>query len=106
MLDEPTLGLDVEAAYEVREHLRQIAAAGRTVIVSTHDMATVQDVCERTVIINAGRVVADDRVVNLLKLFETRAYEVKLGAALSRGTGGKARGCLSCRNLRRRTAYA
>ena len=83
LLDEPTLGLDVETGYEVRDLLREVASEGRTIIISTHDMPVVQDLCERTVIINAGRVVVDDRVSNLLKLFETRAYEVSLGADLT-----------------------
>ena len=84
LLDEPTLGLDVETGYEVRRLLRDIAQnEGRTVIISTHDMPVVQDLCERTVIINEGRVVVDDKVSNLLKLFETRAYEVTLGAPLT-----------------------
>jgi ABC-2 type transport system ATP-binding protein len=83
LLDEPTLGLDVETGYEVRELLRQISKEGRTIIISTHDMPVVQDLCERTVIINQGHVVVDDRVSNLLKLFETRAYTVTLGKPLS-----------------------
>ena len=83
LLDEPTLGLDVATGYEVRGLLREVASEGRTIIVSTHDMPVVQDLCERTVIINAGRVVVDDKVENLIKLFETRAYVVKLGAPLS-----------------------
>jgi ABC-2 type transport system ATP-binding protein len=83
LLDEPTLGLDVETGYEVRELLREISKQGRTVIISTHDMPVVQDLCERTVIINQGRVIVDDKVSNLLKLFETRAYTVKLGKPLS-----------------------
>ena len=83
LLDEPTLGLDVATGYEVRELLRHIAAQGRTIIISTHDMPVVQDLCERTVIINAGRVVVDERVENLMRLFETRAYVVTLGAPLS-----------------------
>lgn len=84
LLDEPTLGLDVEAGYEVRELLRQIAHdEGKTIIISTHDMPVVQDLCERTVIINNGRVVVDDKVSNLLKLFESRAYSITLGEALT-----------------------
>jgi ABC-2 type transport system ATP-binding protein len=83
LLDEPTLGLDVETGYEVRDLLRDISKQGRTIIISTHDMPVVQDLCERTVIINQGRVVVDDKVSNLLKLFETRAYTVKLGKPLS-----------------------
>ncbi len=83
LLDEPTLGLDVATGYEVRNLLRQVAAEGRTIIVSTHDMPVVQDLCKRTVIINAGQVVVDDKVENLIRLFETRAYVVTLGAPLS-----------------------
>ncbi len=83
LLDEPTLGLDVETGYEVRQLLKEISAAGRTIIVSSHDMPVVQDLCRRTVIINAGHVVVDDEVGNLLKLFETRAYVVTLGRGLS-----------------------
>jgi ABC-2 type transport system ATP-binding protein len=83
LLDEPTLGLDVETGYEVRELMRAAADEGRTVIVSTHDMPVVQDLCERVVIISAGQVVVDDRVANLLRLFETRAYSVRLGAPLT-----------------------
>lgn len=83
LLDEPTLGLDVEAGYEIRNVLREVAASGRTVIVSTHDMPVVQDLCSRVVIVNGGRVIANDRVDALLKLFETRAYDVTLAAPLS-----------------------
>lgn len=83
LLDEPTLGLDVGTSLEVRGLLRKIAAEGRTVIISTHDMAVVQELCARTVIISAGRVVADERVSNLLRLFDTRSYRVRLGAPLS-----------------------
>ncbi|GAA0589878.1 daunorubicin resistance protein DrrA family ABC transporter ATP-binding protein [Virgibacillus siamensis] len=79
LLDEPTLGLDVETGYEVRGLLRKIASdQGKTIIISTHDMPVVQDLCERTVIINAGRVIADERVDQLLRLFETSAYQVHL----------------------------
>ena len=56
LLDEPTLGLDVGTGLEVRRLMREIAAEGRTVIISTHDMAVVQELCARTVIISAGRV--------------------------------------------------
>ena len=82
LLDEPTLGLDVETGYEVRSLLKDIAAEGRTIIISTHDMPVVQDLCKRTVIIDKGKVVVDDEVANLLKLFETKAYEITLGTLL------------------------
>jgi ABC-2 type transport system ATP-binding protein len=84
LLDEPTLGLDVETGHEARGVLRQISRTERrTIIISTHDMPVVQDLCGRAVIINAGRVVVDDKVSNLLRLFETRAYSIRLRQPLS-----------------------
>ncbi len=84
LLDEPTLGLDVEISYELREILKMIVKEEkRTIIISSHDMPVVQDLCDRTVIINKGTVVVDEKVENLLKLFETRAYSIKLGEPLS-----------------------
>lgn len=84
LLDEPTLGLDVETSYEVREILKDIVQEnGKTIIISTHDMPVVQDLCERTVIINKGKVVADEKVENLIKLFETSAYSFTLGTPLT-----------------------
>lgn len=84
LLDEPTLGLDVETGYEVREILKAIVRDyNRTIIISSHDMDVIQDICERTVIINQGKVLTDDRVENLLKLFEVRAYTITLGDPLS-----------------------
>ncbi|WP_242985960.1 ABC transporter ATP-binding protein [Oceanobacillus zhaokaii] len=84
LLDEPTLGLDVETSYEVRDLLRSIASDyNRTIIISSHDMDVIQDICERTVIINGGEIVTDDKVDNLLRLFEVRAYTITLGGPLS-----------------------
>lgn len=84
LLDEPTLGLDVETSYEVRELLHDIVEKeGRTIIISSHDMDVIQDLCERTVIINHGKVVTDDKVENLLRLFDVRSYNIMLGEPLS-----------------------
>lgn len=84
LLDEPTLGLDVEVSYELREILKKIVKEEkRTIIISSHDMPVVQELCDRTIIINKGTVVVDEKVENLLKLFETKAYSIKLGEVLS-----------------------
>ncbi|MFS0671769.1 ABC transporter ATP-binding protein [Ornithinibacillus sp. 179-J 7C1 HS] len=84
LLDEPTLGLDIETGYEVRELLRDIVRTqNKTIIITSHDMDVIQDLCERTVIINSGKVVTNDRVENLMKLFEVRAYSIKLDGHLS-----------------------
>jgi ABC-2 type transport system ATP-binding protein len=76
-LDEPTLGLDVETSLELRKILRDLASdRKRTIVVSSHDMDVIQDLCERVVIIKEGRLVADDTVERLLALFRTRAYHI------------------------------
>jgi len=84
LLDEPTLGLDVETSYEMRHVLKEMAARGeRTILLSSHDMHVVQDICRRVVIINNGRVVVDDRVTSLMKLFQASAYRFEIEGQLS-----------------------
>ncbi|ERH13995.1 MAG: ABC-type multidrug transport system, ATPase component [halophilic archaeon J07HB67] len=66
-LDEPTLGLDVESSLTLRSELRRIVAErGLTALVTSHDMDVIEDVCDRVVIVNDGRIVADDAVDGLL----------------------------------------
>lgn len=80
LLDEPTLGLDVKASFEVRNLLKEIVQKEeRTVIVTTHDMNVVEDICSQVVIINDGRVVANDSTENLLQLFKVRSYDLQVG---------------------------
>ena len=84
LLDEPTLGLDVETSYELRHILKEMAARGeRTILLSSHDMNVVQDICERAIIINEGRIVTDDRIENLLKLFQASAYRFEIAGRLA-----------------------
>ena len=84
LLDEPTLGLDVETSYEVRDILKQIVEKeNRTIIISSHDMGVIQAVCERVIIINHGKVVTDNRVEELMELFNARQYTIMLGEFLT-----------------------
>jgi ABC-2 type transport system ATP-binding protein len=59
-LDEPTLGLDVSAARAVRELVRDWKAAvpGRTILMTSHYMAEVEELCERLAIVDRGRILA------------------------------------------------
>jgi sodium transport system ATP-binding protein len=59
VLDEPSNGLDVIATRSLRDFLRQLKAEGRCVLFSTHIMQEVAALCDRIVIIDGGRVVAD-----------------------------------------------
>ncbi len=59
ILDEPTAGLDPKQIIEIRELIKHLAAS-HTVILSTHILPEATAVCQRVVIINAGRIVAED----------------------------------------------
>ncbi len=59
ILDEPTIGLDPKQIIEVRELIKSLAGE-RTVILSTHILPEVQQICSRVLIINKGRIVAED----------------------------------------------
>jgi ABC-2 type transport system ATP-binding protein len=66
-LDEPTLGLDIESSRTLRSELRRLAREeGLTIVVSSHDMAVIEDICDRVVMIADGDIVADDTVTALL----------------------------------------
>ncbi len=76
-LDEPTLGLDVESSLELRKELRSLVQnEDTTVLLSSHNMDVVEDVCDRVIIMNDGQIVADNSIDDLLELFNTTAYEV------------------------------
>ena len=64
ILDEPTTGLDPNQIIEIRNLIKELGQE-KTVLLSTHIMQEVQAVCSRVVIINKGRIVADDTAENL-----------------------------------------
>ncbi|HUM46002.1 MAG TPA: gliding motility-associated ABC transporter ATP-binding subunit GldA [Chitinophagales bacterium] len=64
ILDEPTSGLDPNQLTEVRQMIRELGKE-KTVILSTHIMQEVQAICSRVVIINKGKIVADDSIERL-----------------------------------------
>ncbi len=66
ILDEPTSGLDPNQILEIRKLIKAISD-NKTVIFSTHIMQEVQALCDRVIIINKGKIVADDSIENLLE---------------------------------------
>ncbi len=71
ILDEPTSGLDMNQLVEIRNLIRELGKE-KTVIFSTHIMQEVQALCDRVVIINEGRIVADDPIEELKNRIENR----------------------------------
>jgi ABC-2 type transport system ATP-binding protein len=64
ILDEPTIGLDPGQVVEVRNLIREIGKQ-RTVLLSTHILSEAQQICDRVLIINKGKIVAEDTPENL-----------------------------------------
>lgn len=69
ILDEPTVGLDPKQITEIRSLIKELGKK-HTVILSTHILSEVSQICERVIIINKGKIVAVDTPENLEK--ETR----------------------------------
>ena len=64
ILDEPTIGLDPNQVVEIRALIREIGK-DRTVLFSTHILSEAQQICDRVLIINKGKIVAEDTPANL-----------------------------------------
>lgn len=71
LLDEPTVGLDVEAAENVLGHLRQLVKEGSTVLISSHDLGLLESFCDRIVVVVAGEKVADQGMREFLSTHGT-----------------------------------
>ena len=66
-LDEPTIGLDVSAKYALRKFIKEINKTRRTtVILTTHDLGDIQELCERLIIINHGVMMEDGRLSEIV----------------------------------------
>lgn len=78
-LDEPTIGLDVDGKYAIRKFIREINQAKETtVILTTHDLGDIQELCNRLIIINHGELIEDgplDELVDRIAPFKTLAVE-------------------------------
>jgi ABC-2 type transport system ATP-binding protein len=64
ILDEPTTGLDPNQIVEIRNVIKQVSV-DKTVLFSTHIMQEVQALCDRVIVINKGKIVADDKIEHL-----------------------------------------
>ncbi len=84
-LDEPTIGLDVEGKYAIRKFIKEInRVKGTTVILTTHDLGDIQELCERLIIINHGALMEDgplQEVTERIAPFKTLVVEFYGGEA-------------------------
>lgn len=73
-LDEPTIGLDIESKQKIRKFLRQVHAQGKTILLTSHDMDDVDEVCDRVIIINNGVVMHDGSMVSLNQQYSSEKF--------------------------------
>jgi len=85
IMDEPTLGLDPEAARQFLQIIRELKDTGITILLSSHLLHQVQEVCDRVGLFYRGRIVLEGTVRDLAQQVLGGAYRVKLEAA--NGTG-------------------
>jgi ABC-2 type transport system ATP-binding protein len=89
LLDEPTIGLDVEAARTVRDWIAHLAAdEGKTIVLTTHQLAIVQELADRIAVIRRGEIIADLPTAELLSQFAEDRFEVRAAVPPS-GFAGK-----------------
>jgi ABC-2 type transport system ATP-binding protein len=75
LLDEPFSGLDVATSLVLRSLIQELAARGKAVLFSSHELETVERVCSRIVILHRGKIVANDSIEQLRSLMALPTLE-------------------------------
>ena len=80
LLDEPTTGLDPQARHLVWERLFRLKQRGVTLVLTTHYMDEAEQLCDRLVVMDAGRIVAEGSPRELIDKYSTReVVELRFG---------------------------
>jgi ABC-2 type transport system ATP-binding protein len=84
LLDEPTLGLDVQAARTVKSWVRRLSVEqGKTIVLTTHQLDMAQELCDQVSIIHQGRLIADRSIDELLAIHRQDSFEVRIEGQLT-----------------------
>lgn len=76
ILDEPFSGFDPINAELIRSEMLRMKSEGVTIILSTHDMGSVEELCDNIALINRGKVIINGSVKDVKQRFRTRLYEL------------------------------
>jgi ABC-2 type transport system ATP-binding protein len=82
LLDEPTLGLDVEASEVVKEIVTNIAQEGCGVLLTTHQLEIAEELSQRVMIIQQGQILVEEPTTKLIQQFSGTAYAIELSESL------------------------
>lgn len=84
LLDEPTLGLDVQASAVMKKWIFKLAKEqGKTVVLTTHQLDMAEELCDRVAIMRKGNLLVDKPLNSLLHLFRQEHYEIRVKGMLN-----------------------
>ncbi|PZN34866.1 MAG: ABC transporter [Proteobacteria bacterium] len=78
ILDEPTAGVDIEVRRSMWTFMRDINAAGTTIILTTHYLEEAESLCRNVAIIDQGRIIENDRMSRVLRKLQTEVFVFNL----------------------------
>jgi ABC-2 type transport system ATP-binding protein len=88
LLDEPTLGLDVQAARTFKDWIAHLARVeGKTIVLTTHQLDVAQELSDRIAVIKEGEIIADLPTAELLHRHAVNRFEVRVDGALDGAVG-------------------
>ncbi|MEA5512727.1 ABC transporter ATP-binding protein [Nodularia sp. UHCC 0506] len=82
LLDEPTLGLDVEATEDVKILVKEIAAAGCAILLTTHQLSIAEELADRVAIIQSGEIITELSTSELIRQFSGTGYKIEVETVL------------------------
>lgn len=78
LMDEPTVGLDIEIAIKIRALIKELRTQGYTILLTTHNMLEVEELCDRIGLINNGKLIAEGTIKEIKKLvIERNGIEIE-----------------------------
>ena len=83
LLDEPTLGLDVEAGETVKALVREIAAEGCAILLTTHQLDVAEYLSNRVAIIQKGKIIAEESTAHIIRRYSGSSYIIDFEGQLS-----------------------
>ena len=83
ILDEPTAGVDIEVRRSMWEFIREVNAAGTTIILTTHYLEEAENLCRNVAIINQGKIIENESMNTLLRKLNTESFVLNLRNAVS-----------------------
>jgi lipooligosaccharide transport system ATP-binding protein len=93
LLDEPTTGLDPQARHILWDRLFRLKEQGVTLILTTHYMDEAEQLCDRLIVVDKGRIMAEGSPAELIREYSTReVLELRFGSERNATIGAELRG--------------